>query len=152
MADSILITAFLMGLVSASSLPLGAMTALLCHPSDRLIAVLMAFGGGALLAALTIDLVASAVQEGHFHALAIGAILGGLSFIGLNQVINDYGGFLLRNDLGRIRFRWTDVPQYSTSERDILLHRHGTRRNRRPPYRSDRGSRGSREPYLSYPA
>jgi CRP-like cAMP-binding protein len=94
LADSILITAFLMGLVSASSLPLGAMTALLWHPSDRLIAVLMAFGGGALLAALTIDLVASAVQEGHFHALAIGAILGGLSFIGLNQVINDYGGFL----------------------------------------------------------
>jgi CRP-like cAMP-binding protein len=94
LAESILTTAFLMGIVSASSLPLGALTAVMWRPSDRLIAILMAFGGGALLAALTIDLVASAVQEGHFHALAIGAILGGLLFIGLNQVVNDYGGFL----------------------------------------------------------
>jgi CRP-like cAMP-binding protein len=94
LSESILITAFMMGIVSASSLPLGALTAAIWRPSDRLMAILMAFGGGALLAALTIDLVASAVQEGHFHALAIGAILGGLLFIGLNQVINDYGGFL----------------------------------------------------------
>ena len=94
MTESILFTAFLMGLVSASSLPLGAVTASIWHPSDRITAILMAFGGGALLAALTIDLVASTVEEGHFHALAIGAILGGLLFIGLNQIVNDYGGFL----------------------------------------------------------
>jgi CRP-like cAMP-binding protein len=92
--ESILISAFLMGIISASSLPLGAVTASIWRPGDRLIAILMAFGGGALLAALTIDLVASTVDEGHFHALAIGAILGGLLFIGLNQVVNDYGGFL----------------------------------------------------------
>jgi hypothetical protein len=70
LAGSILLTAFLMGIISASSLPFGALTAAFWHPSDRVTAILMAFGGGALLAALTIDLVASAVAQGHFHALA----------------------------------------------------------------------------------
>ena len=89
-----LLTAFALGLISASSLPMGAITARYWQPSDRGTAILMAFGGGALLAALTIDLVASAVEEGHFYALAVGALTGGLLFIGLNQLVNDYGGFL----------------------------------------------------------
>ena len=51
-----LVTAFVLGLVSASSLPLGTLTSSFWRPGDRVIAFLMAFGGGALLAALTIDL------------------------------------------------------------------------------------------------
>lgn len=47
-----------------------------------------------MLAALTIDLVASAVEKGHFHSLAIGAVCGGFLFVILNRVVNDYGGFL----------------------------------------------------------
>ena len=49
----------------------------------------MAFGGGALLAALTIDLVGAALSRGHFYPLAAGCILGGLLFIALNRVVND---------------------------------------------------------------
>jgi CRP-like cAMP-binding protein len=87
-------TAFVIGVVSACSLPLGALTIGFWRPTDRTTAVLMAFGGGALLAALTIDLVGSALRSGHFDALAIGAVLGGLLFAALNQVVNDFGGFL----------------------------------------------------------
>ncbi|MBV2092787.1 MAG: Crp/Fnr family transcriptional regulator, partial [Candidatus Thiodiazotropha sp. (ex Ctena orbiculata)] len=94
MFDSMVMMAFALGIISASSLPMGAITAKFWQPSDRATAILMAFGGGALLAALTIDLVASAVEEGHFYALAAGAMVGGLLFIGLNQLVNDYGGFL----------------------------------------------------------
>ncbi|MES9939225.1 MAG: cyclic nucleotide-binding domain-containing protein [Candidatus Thiodiazotropha sp. 6PLUC2] len=94
MFESILLTAFVMGLISASSLPMGAITAAFWRPSDRVTAMLMAFGGGALLAALTIDLVAASVEEGHFYALAFGAVVGGLLFTSLNQLVNDYGGFL----------------------------------------------------------
>ncbi|MCG7948120.1 MAG: cyclic nucleotide-binding domain-containing protein [Candidatus Thiodiazotropha taylori] len=94
MFDSMVMMAFALGIISASSLPIGAITAKFWQPSDRATAILMAFGGGALLAALTIDLVASAVEEGHFYALAAGAMVGGLLFIGLNQLVNDYGGFL----------------------------------------------------------
>jgi len=93
MFESVLLTAFVIGLISALSLPLGAVTTFFWQPSERTVAVLMAFGGGALLAALTIDLVGSALDMGHFHALAVGAVCGGLLFLGLNRLVNNYGGF-----------------------------------------------------------
>lgn len=92
--DSIIFTAFSLGIISACSLPLGALTTLFWKPSDRSIAFLMSFGSGALLAALTLDLVAGTVAQGHFYPLAVGCIFGGLLFISLNNIINDFGGFL----------------------------------------------------------
>jgi len=94
MFETIVLTALVMGLISAVSLPLGALTSTVWRPTDRSMAVLMAFGGGALLAALTIDLVGSAVEKGDFYPLAAGALIGGVLFMFLNQVVNDYGGFL----------------------------------------------------------
>ena len=85
--------AFGIGLLSALSLPLGALTSFFWKPEGRVVAGLMAFGGGALLAALTIDLVAPVLQLGHYGALFTGFISGGLLFIGLNHMVNDYGGF-----------------------------------------------------------
>ncbi|MCK5121470.1 MAG: cyclic nucleotide-binding domain-containing protein, partial [Methylococcales bacterium] len=92
--DSAIYEAFLYGIISACSLPLGSLTTLLWRPSDLAIAFLMAFGGGALLAALTIDLVASTLAKGDFYPLAAGCITGGLVFIALNQIVNDFGGFV----------------------------------------------------------
>ena len=89
-----ILIAFIIGIVSACSLPLGTITTTFWKPGDRAIAFLMAFGGGALLAALTIDLVGSALEKGHFHILALGCIIGSFLFIGLNHAINDHGGFL----------------------------------------------------------
>lgn len=94
MDGSLLTTAFNMGIISACSLPLGAITALFWKPGDRVAAVLVAFGGGALLAALTIDLVVPAFDRGHYFFLATGCMIGGLLFFVLNEIINDYGGFL----------------------------------------------------------
>jgi len=97
MFESVAFAAFVMGIVSACSLPLGAITVAFWTPSDRIVAWLMAFGGGALLAALTIDLVGSALEKGHFYPLALGCILGGLSFMALNQIVNSHGGFLRKS-------------------------------------------------------
>ena len=77
MGTGALTEALIFGLISAVSLPLGAIVARFWVPSDRAIAALMAFGAGALLSALTIDLVGNALEEGEFFALAGGAILGG---------------------------------------------------------------------------
>jgi len=85
--------AFGVGLISALSLPLGAVTALLWRLEARVIAAMMAFGGGALLAALTLDLVAPALHLGHYTAVCSGFLAGGLLFIALNLVVNDFGGF-----------------------------------------------------------
>jgi len=92
--DPAVYEAFNYGIISACSLPLGCLTILLWKPSDRVIAFLMAFGGGALLAALTIDLVASTLDKGDFYPLAAGCIVGGLVFIILNQIVNNFGGFV----------------------------------------------------------
>ncbi|MCG8584258.1 MAG: cyclic nucleotide-binding domain-containing protein [Pirellulales bacterium] len=89
-----MLSAFLIGLVAACSLPLGAITSRFWQPGGRTIAFLMSFGGGALLAALTIDLAGPALAKGHFYPLAIGCITGGLLFVILNQIVNDHGGFL----------------------------------------------------------
>jgi len=91
---AIALTAFWVGVLAAVSLPLGAITSRVWVPQERTVAGLMAFGGGALLAALSLDLVAPALEHGHFVEIAIGAILGGLTFVLLNEVVNDYGGFV----------------------------------------------------------
>jgi len=94
MFETAAFSAFVIGLISAASLPLGALIAMIWIPRQKIIAVLMAFGGGALLAALTIDLVGGNLEKGNFYPLAAGCILGGLLFDLLNQTVNRKGGFL----------------------------------------------------------
>ena len=97
MSESLLVLAFWMGIVSACSLPLGTLTTLVWRPDDRSVGILMAFGGGALLAALTIDLVGSALARGEFAWLAMGCILGGVLFVVLDNTVNNRGGFLRKS-------------------------------------------------------
>jgi zinc transporter ZupT len=94
MTGIIELDAFLFGIISAVSLPLGAMLALKWSPKPKVLASMMAIGAGALLAALTIDLVAVSVDKGHFYPLAVGMITGGLFFVLLNKIVNSRGGFL----------------------------------------------------------
>jgi zinc transporter ZupT len=94
MTGIIELDAFLFGIISAVSLPLGAMLAFIWTPKPKVIASMMAIGAGALLAALTIDLVAVSVDKGHFYPLALGMITGGIFFVLLNKIVNSKGGFL----------------------------------------------------------
>ncbi len=86
--------AFLLGLLSAASLPLGTLTAAAWQPGERVLAGLMAFGGGALLAAITVELVAPRLAGGEGVAVTAGGLTGGLFFAGLNHLVNSRGGFL----------------------------------------------------------
>ena len=100
------------GALSGVSLPLGAMIGLWTRPTRRVASSAMAFGGGALLFALSIELFGHALHragDGHGHVTrpdlmlaAIGAaIVGGLLFNGLNAILEDRGGFLRRRGLIR---------------------------------------------------
>jgi zinc transporter ZupT len=86
--------AFLFGIISAVSLPIGVLIAFAWTPKPKVLASMMAIGAGALLAALTIDLVAVSVERGHFYPLAVGMIIGGVFFVVLNKIVDDKGGFL----------------------------------------------------------
>ncbi|MEA5536630.1 cyclic nucleotide-binding domain-containing protein [Crocosphaera sp. XPORK-15E] len=94
MSNSPILNAFLYGIISACSMPLGSITALFWTPVSRMISFLTAFGGGALLAALVIDLVGSATEKGHIFELVIGSIMGSLFYTIVNQLVNNSGGFL----------------------------------------------------------
>ena len=97
-----LIWAFLLGGLSAASLPLGSLLGIIWRPQNKIIGMMTAFGGGALLAALAIELVAptamhlsdakteTAQKEAAHHLinLMIGAISGGIVFILLDEIIN----------------------------------------------------------------
>lgn len=97
MTESLIWLAFWMGIISACSLPMGTLTTLVWKPSDRAVGILMSFGGGALLAALTLDLVGAALARGHFVSLALGCIAGGIIFVALDQMVNNHGGFLRKS-------------------------------------------------------
>ena len=104
-----------LGVLSAISLPLGSVLGLIWKPPSRITAALTAFGAGALVAALTIELVAPTAQavvetaevaEGHaasgeaheaagnLLALLFTAMAGGILFVVLDQIVNARGGFL----------------------------------------------------------
>lgn len=94
------------GLLSAVSLPAGALIGLWSRPSQKITSSLMAFGGGALLFALTIELFAHSLHlshEGHDKVIIIstmaGAVVGGLIFEMLNRILNSKGAFLRKASL-----------------------------------------------------
>ena len=82
------------GLLSAMSLPVGCVIGLVSRPSNKITSALMAFGAGALIFALTIEIVAHAHHKAGFGPVALGCVLGGLIFTGLNKVLNSQGAFL----------------------------------------------------------
>jgi zinc transporter ZupT len=111
MEDSTLmcvVWALTLGAVSAVSLPLGSLVGLNVSFKQRYIAIFAAFGAGALIAALSVELVAPtafALSEpehgagaGHaranFFALLAGGLLGGMLFVALDAMINKQGGYL----------------------------------------------------------
>ena len=90
----VVVGAFVIGVLSAAPLGLGVLTARFWKPTNFVLGLLTAFGAGALLSAVTIDIVAPSVELGEFGWLAVGAVIGGLAFEGLNRAINARGGFL----------------------------------------------------------
>jgi CRP-like cAMP-binding protein len=100
------------GGISALSLPVGALVGLWTKPSRRVTSALMAFGGGALLFALSIELFGHAlhvasdahgsiVKPGIVLATMGSAVVGGLLFALLNQLLNNKGAFLRKSSLIR---------------------------------------------------
>lgn len=106
------IWSFLVGGLSAISLIIGAICGIIFKPKPKLTAALTAFGAGALLAALSVELIAPTVMSivgqiptpgqdklDHSHAmftmisLLVGCVFGGLLFYGGDELINSKGGY-----------------------------------------------------------
>ncbi|WP_019894124.1 cyclic nucleotide-binding domain-containing protein [Hydrogenovibrio halophilus] len=109
--DNIMLLALIIGLVSAVSLPLGTLTTLIWTPQDKAIAWLMAFGAGALLSAVTIDLFAPSLSNNLFLETALGALAGSAFYLSLNALLNQQGGFLRKTATTIQYFRGKQTEQ-----------------------------------------
>lgn len=100
MTDSLILTALFWGAVSAVSLPLGAWVGITWRPHSKVVSTLMAFGAGALLFALSVELLGRIPELVHQTGVIAlmagvgGALSGGLIFDLLNQMLNNRGAFL----------------------------------------------------------
>lgn len=76
--------AFTWGLMIGSGLLLGAATAFFTRTPHRVIAAIMGFGGGVLIAALSFELMEEAYRQGGFVAASLGFLAGGTLFSTFN--------------------------------------------------------------------
>lgn len=76
-----MVEAFLWGAVAGASLLLGGLIALVRPPHERSLGIVMAFGSGVLLAAVSFELVAEAVEtSGGLGGTALGFFAGAIVF------------------------------------------------------------------------
>lgn len=74
----------LWGLLAGSALLLGAAVGYFARVPQRIIAGIMAFGGGVLISALAFDLMDEAYKRGGFDAVAVGFLGGAVAYTGAN--------------------------------------------------------------------
>ena len=80
------------GLAAASTLVAGALIALFVKIPRSIVALVLAFGVGALISALAFDLTEEAFSTGGTPAVAIGLAIGSMSFYVGDQLLSRRGG------------------------------------------------------------
>jgi ZIP family zinc transporter len=85
-------SAVLWGTVAASSLVLGAVLAIVREWPDRLVGLVLAFGAGALISAVSFELAEHGVRIGGGVAVGIGLAVGALTYFLLDSRLEGKGG------------------------------------------------------------
>ncbi|MGI8844840.1 MAG: ZIP family metal transporter [Thermoleophilaceae bacterium] len=84
-------SAFGWGLAAASSLVIGMVAALVRPWPRRAVGLVLAFGAGALISAVSFELAAEGVAEGSTFSVAVGLAVGALSYYVLDGVVSNRG-------------------------------------------------------------
>lgn len=85
------VQAGLWGLLSGSALVLGALIGWFVPLSRRVVAMIMAFGAGVLISALSFELMDEAWQSGGIIPVAVGFVIGAALFTGGNALLSRLG-------------------------------------------------------------
>lgn len=78
----------LWGAVAASSLLIGGLLGLARPWPPRAVGLILAFGAGALISAVSFDLAEEGGQLGGFDSVALGLALGALTYYGLDRLVD----------------------------------------------------------------
>lgn len=128
--DIYIVWAFALGLMCSVSLLFGALLGIYFKMSKRIVGLMAAFGAGALLSALAIELVAPSVDafmravspdvraqeiRNFFHLVA-GALVGGVLFALLDALLIEHGGYLRKTAslISKIMIERAHLPQHHT--------------------------------------
>jgi ZIP family zinc transporter len=87
-------------LVASSSLFMGAAIALRFRLSQKTIGLIMGFGAGVLIAALSVDLAADAFERTNGLVLGLGLAAGGVTFFVGDLLLDRYGGAMRKRSGG----------------------------------------------------
>lgn len=101
--DPFMITASVFGLISGSALFIGALIGLYIAVPRSVRAVIMAFGSGVLISALTFDLMERSLQSGSFYSVALGFTLGTILFVVGDYIIDRFGGHHRKQTHGKLK-------------------------------------------------
>jgi ZIP family zinc transporter len=81
-------TALLFGVVASSAFIIGVAIGLFTNPPRRVIAGVLAFGGGILVSALSFDLMEEALEHGHTGYVIGGFMLGAVIYVAIAEIID----------------------------------------------------------------
>jgi hypothetical protein len=111
--DIYIVWAFVLGVMCSVSLLIGAVLGIYFKMPKTMVGLMAAFGAGALLSALAIELVAPSIdafvhasspevrahEVRNFFHLVVGAFVGGIIFVLLDWVLIEHGGYLRKTAL-----------------------------------------------------
>ena len=111
--DIYIVWAFVLGVMCSVSLLIGALLGIYFKMPKAVVGLMAAFGAGALLSALAIELVAPSIdafmhasspevrayEVRNFFHLVVGAFVGGIIFVLLDWVLIEHGGYLRKTAL-----------------------------------------------------
>lgn len=83
-----MVEALLWGAVAAGSLALGGLLGIARTWPRRGVGLVLAFGAGALISAVSFDLAQEGGQRGGFDSVALGLALGALTYYGLDKLVD----------------------------------------------------------------
>ncbi len=83
-----MLTALLFGAIASSAFVVGVLIGLFTSPSRRVVAAVLAFGGGVLVSALTFDLIEEAFETGTTPYVIGGFLVGALIYVAVASVLD----------------------------------------------------------------
>jgi ZIP family zinc transporter len=90
MTGSPIITALFVGFLASSSLVIGGVVGTLWDPPGRLVAVALAFASGALITALSFDLIEDSFRSGGVVFSGVGMLAGAAVFVIIDSLLDKY--------------------------------------------------------------